>query len=123
MDYDLFVQVYFGLVVCVLAAGHALAILSAIRAFTEPPPDPALLTDASVLRNVAHDGNGDGRVEHAGYFEDDYHEPAERQTSDKLDCPYAGSCSDDSGDLVLGQLGECDDPSGPQADERNETSV
>lgn len=123
MDYDLFVQIYFGLVVCALSAGHALAILSAIRAFAEPEPDPALLTDSSVLRENFRDRDGDGRVEHAGYFEDNYGEVAKRETPDEPYGADTASGGDDAGDVMLRQPRECDDPSRPQTDERNETSV
>lgn len=123
MDYELFVQVYFGLVVCSLAAGHALAVLSAIQAFCAPEADPTLLTEMSVLRETSCDGEADRGVDHAGYFEDDYGEPDDMHAPGKLDDSDASDCGNDAGDLVDGQLREDGGPRSPEAYATNETTV
>ena len=123
LDYDLFVQLYFGLVICVLSAGHALAILTTIQKLAEPKPAIALMTETSLLCDSPADGNRDGSVEHAGYFEDDHNGMGERQFSNQTDGANARSGSNDSSDLMVDQWGPNDDPGGPETDQCNETSV
>ena len=123
MDYELFVQVYFGLVVCSLAAGHALAVLSAIQAFCEPAAEPTLMTEMSVLRETTCDGEANRCVEHAGYFEDDYGDSGDVQAPGELGDPDTGDCRNNTSDLVDGQLREDDDPCNPEAHVTDETTI
>lgn len=123
LDYDLVVQVYFGLVVCAFSAGHAFAILSAIRSFIKRDPRPVLMTETSVLCDTLKDSNGDGSVDHTGYFEDDYDQSLEGQACYASEGPDEPCGRDDARELILGQRGANDDPSGPEANQCNETRV
>lgn len=125
MDYDLFVQLYFGIVVCVLTAGHTLAIISAIKCIflagdSTTVSDVHHMTEMSVLCRPVDEANDSSEgVENAGYFEDDHDTCVGCEAYVLNDDKECGGCNDPS-DLVQCNLGEDGDPPRPESNKSQE---
>ena len=117
MPYALFIQIYFGIVACNLAFGHALMVLVNIKhihAMLRPKPAAPLLTEMSLLSSGDQGYSG---IDDAEALEDKDHQRADSLNgSERNECDET-ACSDQSEPVGPAEKIAGEAPNSPQRGE------
>ena len=116
MPYALFIQIYFGIVACNLAFGHALMTLLNVKklyALLNPQPSAPLMTEMSLLNSSSDEGYSG--VNDTETLDDEHHSRANSfDGSNCSECDEA-SCGNKPDSLDQPDEISGDTPDGPQS--------